>query len=68
MARRSSARSMSRMSTPSRVTEPCVTSYRRGMSWTRVDLPQPVEPMMAVVRPGSAVKLMCSSIGQSASG
>ena len=31
-------------------------------------MPQPVEPMMAVVWPGSAVKLMCSSASLSAPG
>ena len=31
-------------------------------------MPQPVEPMMAVVSPGFAVKLMCSSASLSAPG
>ena len=35
---------------------------------SRLDLPQPVEPMMAVVSPGFAVKLMCSSASLSAPG
>ena len=33
-----------------------------------VVLPEPVEPMMAVVSPGRVVKLTCSSTGRSASG
>ena len=35
---------------------PPVTSYRRGMSCTSVDLPEPVEPMMPSIWPACVVK------------
>ncbi len=44
--------SRSRTSTPSRWTLPSVASNSRGTSPSSVDLPLPVEPMTAVVRPG----------------
>ena len=40
---------MSRTSTPSTATTPPVASNSRGISEIRVDLPAPVEPMIAVV-------------------
>ena len=40
---------------------PDVTSWKRSASLSTVDLPLPVEPMMAVVLPGSHVKLTSSS-------
>ena len=53
---RSSSSGRSRSSTPSSVMLPAVTSYRRGIRFTSVDLPQPVLPMIAVVWLGFAVK------------
>ena len=38
------------------------------MRFTSVVLPAPVEPMIAVVVPGVAVKLMCDKTGASAPG
>ena len=38
------------------------------MRFTSVDLPAPVEPMIAVVVPGATVKLTPSSTGASAPG
>ena len=49
---------MFRISFPSSVILPSVTSYKRGIRLTSVDLPHPVLPMIAVVCPGSAVKSM----------
>ena len=43
---------MSRMSTPSIVMRPPVTSYNRGISETNVVFPLPVAPAMASVSPG----------------
>ena len=43
-------------------------SNSRGTSETRVVLPDPVDPMIAVVRPGSAVKVTSCSTGESAPG
>ena len=65
---RSSQGSTSRTSTPSTLTLPSVTSSRRGMRLTRVVLPEPVEPMKAVVRPGRRTRSMSSSTGASAPG
>ena len=48
---------MSRTSTPSTSTEPPVASNSRGISEISVVLPAPVEPMIAVVWPGRAVKV-----------
>ena len=56
------------MSTPSIRTEPAVGSAKRGMSATRVDLPLPVLPTMAVVWPGRAVNEMSRTTGSSAPG
>ena len=53
---------------PSRVTLPPVTSYRRGMSCTSVDLPQPVEPMTPSVWPACTVKLTPLMTSSRASG
>ena len=50
------------------LTVPSVASYRRGTRPTKVDLPAPVEPMIAVVVPGMAVNEMCLSTGSSAPG
>ena len=58
--------SQSRTSTPSTRTDPPVASKSRGISEIRVVLPEPVEPMIAVVWPGSAVKVMSRSTGESA--
>ena len=64
----SSSGSISRTSTPSTRTAPPVTSSRRGTSDSSVDLPAPVLPMIAVVRPGSARKEMPRSTGATAPG
>ena len=50
--------SYSRTSTPSTLTCPAVTSNSRGTSPMSVDLPAPVDPMIAVVVPGSTVNVM----------
>ena len=47
----------SRTSTPSTSTEPCSTSYSRGISITSVVLPEPVGPTSATVRPGLHVEV-----------
>ncbi len=44
--------SKSRTSIPSTLTEPPVTSYIRQISDSSVDLPDPVDPTIAVVRAG----------------
>ena len=49
---RSTSRSRSLMSTPSRMTEPPVTSYSRLISEVSVVFPDPVAPTMATVSPG----------------
>ena len=49
---RSESRVTSRMSRPSSVIRPAVTSIRRGTSETSVVLPEPVAPTMASVSPG----------------
>ena len=54
---------MSRTSTSSTRTRPAVASNSRGISEISVDLPAPVEPMMAVVSPGWAVNVMLQSTG-----
>ena len=46
---------------PSTVMLPEVTSWNRSINLMMVDLPEPVEPMMAQVLPASAVKLTWSS-------
>ena len=64
----SSCGSYSRTSWPSTRIWPSVAS---NMRWARrmiVDLPEPVEPMIARVLPGSSVKLTSSSTGSSAPG
>ena len=45
--------STERTSAPSIVTEPVVTSYSRGSSDTRTDLPEPIAPTSATVCPPS---------------
>ena len=52
-ASRRAARSYSRTSLPPTRTTPCVASYRRGMSCTRVVLAEPVPPRMPTVCPAS---------------
>ncbi len=52
------ARLRSRMSTPSSVTRPPVTSYRRVASAVSVVLPLPVMPTSAIVSPGSRARSM----------
>ena len=47
---------MSRTSMPSSEMLPPVTSYRRGINCTSVDLPEPVEPMMPSIWPACVVK------------
>ncbi len=64
----SPAGSSSRTSTPPTSSDPAVTSISLGMRLTRVVLPLPVPPMIAVVRPGSAARLMSCSTGSSAPG
>ncbi len=59
---------MSRTSTPSSDTVPSVASKNRGTSFTSVVLPEPVEPMMAVVWPGRVLKLTEATTGSAASG
>src|SRR5690554_2745810 len=51
-----SSSATSRTSTPSTRTAPPVTSNSRGTRLSKVDLPEPVEPMIAVVLPGSATR------------
>ncbi len=63
-----SARSSWVTGTPSSSTSPEAASYRRGSRASRLVLPAPVEPMIATVWPGSAVKLMSLSTGASAPG
>ena len=60
--------SSSRTSTPSTSTSPPVASNSRGISESSVVLPAPVLPMIAVVWPGPARKLMSRSTGASAPG
>ena len=50
----STSGSRSRTSTPSTRTAPEVASKSRGTRLTSVDLPAPVEPMIATVWPGRA--------------
>ena len=64
----SSARARSVTGTPSTSTSPDVASYSRGSRLISVDLPEPVEPMIAVVVPGATAKLTSSSTGASAPG
>src|SRR5699024_3967808 len=54
--------------TPSMRTCPCCGSMSLGMRLTIVDFPEPVEPMIAVVVPGRAVKFRSSRTGTSAPG
>ena len=51
-------RSKSLTSTPPIVTLPSVASAMRGIKLTMVDLPDPVEPMIAVTSPFFAVNEM----------
>ena len=53
---------------PSTRTRPSVASNNRGTSESNVVLPAPVLPMIAVVFPGDAVKLMSRSTGSAAPG
>ena len=53
----------SRTSTPSISTVPVVASNSRGIRFTRVVLPEPVLPMIAVVCPARAVKLISDEHG-----
>lgn len=54
------SRSYLRTSTPPMVTLPSVTSYRRGSSCTRLDLAEPVPPMMPMVSPDLMSRSMSS--------
>ena len=63
-----SSGSSSRTSTPPTRTRPSVGSNSRGTRLTRVDLPEPVDPMTAVVSPGRTVNEMSQSTGASAPG
>ena len=54
MLRRRLSRVMSRRSWPSSVTRPSTGSHRRWSSAMAVDLPAPVWPTRATVRPGGA--------------
>ena len=63
MRLRSRSKSSSRTSTPSTRTLPPVASKSRGISDSSVVLPAPVLPMIAVVCPASARKLMSRSTG-----
>ena len=65
---RSSCIDSLRISLPSISTLPAVTSYRRGIRLTSVDLPHPVLPIIAVVVPGVAVKSISCSTSSSAFG
>jgi hypothetical protein len=64
----SSSGSRSRTSIPSIRTVPAVGSLSLGISSSSVVLPAPVEPMIAVTFPGSAVNEMSSSTGAAAPG
>ena len=64
----STAGSRSRTSTPSTSTLPPVASNSRGIRLSRVVLPLPVPPMMAVISPGRATRPMSHSTGSSAPG
>lgn len=57
-----------RTSTPPTSTTPEVTSNRRGTSETSVVLPEPVAPMIAVIRPAPASRFTLRSTGDSAPG
>ena len=67
-ALRSSTGSRARTSTPSRLTVPSVTSSRRGRRLTSVVLPDPVEPMKAVVVPGAMSRVMSARTREAAPG
>ena len=56
------SRSYLRTSTPPTFTLPSVTSYRRGISWIRLDLEEPVPPRMPMTSPD----LMCRSMSDRA--
>ena len=56
------------MSVPSIVILPLVTSNDLGIRLISVDLPLPVLPIIAVVSPAFAVKLISVSTSSSASG
>ena len=64
----SCARRNDATSRPPTSTRPPVGAYRRGINPNNVDLPEPVEPIIAVVSPGLAWKEMPSSTGSSAPG
>ena len=57
---------MSRISLPSSLMHPAVTSKNLGIRLTIVLLPEPVLPIMAVVSPGFAEKLIPDRAGASA--
>ena len=65
---RSSARSRSRTSTPSMLTRPSVASRSRGSRPTSVVLPDPVEPMTAVIVPGAISKSISARTREAAPG
>src|ERR1017187_1709154 len=57
MLRRRVSSEYSRMGRPSMSTDPGAASARRGMSETRVDLPEPVGPTMARLLPAGILRL-----------
>ncbi len=59
---------MERTSAPEKRTEPSVTSSRRSSILAMVDLPEPVEPMIAVVWPRRQEKSISGTVSSSASG
>ncbi len=56
------------MSTPSISTAPDVTSRSRGSRFTRVLLPEPVPPTIAVIAPGSNAQVISLRTDSSAPG
>ena len=67
-ASRRAVRSYSRTSRPPTSTRPSVASYSRGISWTRVDLADPVPPRMPTVSPGWMTRSMPARAYSAASG
>ena len=64
----SSSCDISLISIPSKVICPLVTSKNLGIKFIRLDLPEPVLPIIAVVCPGLAVNERFSRVFSSASG
>ena len=59
---------MSLTLTPSISISPSLTSYKREIRLTNVDLPHPVAPIIATVSPAFALKETLETIGVSPSG